>query len=231
LDAVVATRYGVDDGRYDGTINGEFVWGKGKLRAVKEWADENDVSMPDSYADSDSWYDAPLLAAVGHPHAVNPDARLLARALILRWPVLNLDVPDGVPKLFGIEPQQVMMAAAHTQLVPYARFDISGMENLPESGPAIVVANHRSYFDPMAMGMALAKRGRPVRFLGKKEVFDVPVVGRLAKAIGGIRVDRGTGSDEPLREAAHWSTTGCSATGRCSCTSARADCWPSSCLP
>ena len=40
-----------------------------------------------------------------------------------------------------------------------------------------------------------------MRFLGKKEVFDAPVVGQLAKAIGGIRVDRGTGSDEPLKAA------------------------------
>jgi putative phosphoserine phosphatase/1-acylglycerol-3-phosphate O-acyltransferase len=54
----------------------------------------------------------------------------------------------------------------------------------------------------MAMGLALAQRGRPVRFLGKKEVFDAPVVGQLAKAFGGIRVDRGTGSDEPLLAAA-----------------------------
>ena len=41
-----------------------------------------------------------------------------------------------------------------------------------------------------------------MRFLGKKEVFDAPVVGQLAKAFGGIRVDRGTGSDEPLKAAA-----------------------------
>ena len=41
-----------------------------------------------------------------------------------------------------------------------------------------------------------------MRFLGKKEVFDAPVVGQLARALGGIRVDRGTGSDEPLAEAA-----------------------------
>ena len=54
----------------------------------------------------------------------------------------------------------------------------------------------------MAMGLALAKRGRPVRFLGKKEVFDAPIVGQLARAMGGIRVERGTGSDEPLAEAA-----------------------------
>ncbi len=52
------------------------------------------------------------------------------------------------------------------------------------------------------MGMTLSKKGRPVRFLGKKEVFDAPVVGTLAKAMGGIRVDRGTGSDEPLEAAA-----------------------------
>ena len=41
-----------------------------------------------------------------------------------------------------------------------------------------------------------------MRFLGKKEVFDAPVVGDIAKAMGGIRVDRGTGSDEPLEAAA-----------------------------
>ena len=80
LDDVVATRYGVRDGRYDGTIDGEFVWGKGKLDAVKEWADEHDVSLPDSYAYSDSWFDVPLLSAVGHPFAVNPDPRLMMRA-------------------------------------------------------------------------------------------------------------------------------------------------------
>ena len=86
--------------------------------------------------------------------------------------------------------------------IPYARFDITGVEHLPKEGAAIVVGNHRSYFDPMAMGLALAKRGRPVRFLGKKEVFDAPIVGQLARAMGGIRVERGTGSDEPLAAAA-----------------------------
>ena len=124
------------------------------------------------------------------------------RAIVQRWPVLHLDVPSGIPKVLGIEPQQVLMAAANPLLIPYARFDINGTENIPESGGAIIVGNHRSYFDPLAMGLALSRRGRPVRFLGKKEVFDAPVVGQLAKAFGGIRVDRGTGSDEPLMAAA-----------------------------
>ena len=52
------------------------------------------------------------------------------------------------------------------------------------------------------MSLTIAKRGRPARFLGKKEVFDAPIVGSIAAAMGGIRVERGTGSDEPLAAAA-----------------------------
>jgi putative phosphoserine phosphatase/1-acylglycerol-3-phosphate O-acyltransferase len=206
LDDVVATRYGErEDGTYDGSIVGEFVWGPGKLAAVAEWAKDRGIDLAESFAYSDSWYDLPLLSAVGHPTAVNPDPRLLAAAVARRWPVLHLDVPAGVPKLpvVGIEPQQVLMQLGRLEmLLPYVRFDIEGWEHIPETGPAIIVGNHRSYFDPLAIGVTLAKRGRPVRFLGKKEVFDVPVAGQLLRAMGGIRVDRGTGSDEPLQEAA-----------------------------
>jgi putative phosphoserine phosphatase/1-acylglycerol-3-phosphate O-acyltransferase len=202
LDGVIATRYGVSDGHYTGTIEGDFVWGKGKLRAVREWVDEHDVDLSASWAYSDSWYDVPLLSAVGHPVAVNPDPRLRLFALARRWPVQHFDVPPGVPKFLGIEPQQAIFPFARPELVLYARLDIEGVENIPAEGPAIVCGNHRSYFDPLAIGFAVAKRGRPVRFLGKKEVFDAPLVGDVARAMGGIRVDRGTGSDEPLKEAA-----------------------------
>jgi len=204
FDDVVATRYGEKDGRYDGTLDGEFVWGPGKLRAIEAWAEQRGVSLGQSWAYSDSFYDVPMLNAVRNPVVVNPDPRMLVFALLRRWPVVHLDVPKGVPKLpvVGIEPQQALMALTRPALVPYARFDISGVDHIPAEGPGIVVGNHRSYFDPMAMAMALAKRGRPVRFLGKKEVFDAPLVGQLARAMGGIRVERGTGSDEPLAEAA-----------------------------
>jgi putative phosphoserine phosphatase/1-acylglycerol-3-phosphate O-acyltransferase len=205
IEEVVATQYGErDDGSYDGSIAGEFVWGPGKLRAVATWAEALDIDLADSYAYSDSFYDLPLLSAVGHPHAVNPDARLLAAATLRRWPVLHLDVPQGIPKLpvLGIEPQQIALALGRPELLPYVRFDIDGTEHIPATGPGIIVGNHRSYFDPLAIGIALAKRGRPVRFLGKKEVFDAPLVGPALRAMGGIRVDRGTGSDEPLKEAA-----------------------------
>ena len=205
LDDVVATRYAVSDsGTYDGSLVGPFVWSKGKLAAVRAWADEHGVDLAESWFYSDSVYDMPLLAAVGHPVAVNPDPRMVLVALARRWPIVHLDVPPGVPKvpILGVEPQQLALAVIRPELLPFVRFDIDGTEHIPPVGPAILCGNHRSYFDFVAVGLALARTGRPTRFLGKKEIFDAPVVGWLARALGGIRVDRGTGSDEPLREAA-----------------------------
>jgi putative phosphoserine phosphatase/1-acylglycerol-3-phosphate O-acyltransferase len=204
FDDVVATRYGVDgDGRYDGTIDGEFTWGRGKLQAVRDWAAIHEVELANSWAYSDSFYDAPLLGAVGHPIVVNPDPRMIGLAILRRWPIVHLDVPEGVPKLplLGIEPQKLLMQLIRPELTPWVRLDISGVEHIPESGPAILVSNHRSYFDPLALGFAFAKRGRPVRFLGKREVFDAPMVGQAVRAMGGIRVDREGGAEESLVEA------------------------------
>jgi len=202
FDDVIATRYGERDGAYDGTVDGHFVWGPGKLAAVRDWAAAHDVDLRASYAYSDSVYDVPLLSAVRHAVAVNPDPRLRVVAALRRWPSQHFDVPAGVPKLAGVEPQRAVQLLAQPRLFPWVRWDVDGLDHIPDRGPAIIVGNHRSYFDPLAIGFALARVGRPVRFLGKKEVFDAPVVGQIATALGGIRVDRGTGSDEPLRAAA-----------------------------
>jgi putative phosphoserine phosphatase/1-acylglycerol-3-phosphate O-acyltransferase len=205
FDDVVATRYGVlADGTYDGTVVGPFVWSSGKLMAVRRWAAEHEVDLQESWFYSDSVYDAPLLSAVGHAVVVNPDPRLVMLAISRRWPIVHLDVPPGVPKLpiLNLEPQQIALAFARAEFIPYARFDIAGTEHIPPSGPVILCANHRSYFDPVAVGITLARAHRTARFLGKKEVFDAPLVGQMARAFGGIRVDRGSGSDEPLKEAA-----------------------------
>lgn len=201
FDDVVATRYGSRAGHYDGTIDGEFVWGRGKARSVAEWAYRAGVDLDASYAYSDSYYDVPLLSIVGHPRAVNPDPRMLALATLRRWPVIHFDVPSGVPKFAGLEPQRALLMLAQPQLFPWMRLDVEGAELVPRKGPAILVANHRSYIDPIAIGYLMARVGRPVRFLGKKEVFDAPLVGEIVTALGGIRVDRGSGSDEPLQAA------------------------------
>jgi len=202
MDDVIATRYGVHEGAYDGTIVGEFVWGPGKLAAVRAWADRHDIDLAASYAYSDSIFDAPLLAAVGNPMVINPDPRMRMMAWVRRWPQRYLDVPSGVPKVAGWEPQRLLQGILRPEFLRFVRWEIDGLEHLPRSGPAIIVANHRSYFDPIALGYLAGRVDRAVRFLAKKEVVDAPVVGQIARAMGTIRVDRGTGSHAPLERAA-----------------------------
>jgi putative phosphoserine phosphatase/1-acylglycerol-3-phosphate O-acyltransferase len=204
FDDVIATTYEVDStGRYTGELVGPYVWSKGKKDAVAQWCRENNVDVAQSYAYSDSVFDEPLLSMVGYPHCVNPDWRLRLMAVARRWPVMHFDVPVGVAKIpvIGLEAQQALMKFARPEVFPYARFSISGTQNIPRDSAAILCGNHRSYFDIAAISLAVAKTGRAVRFLGKKEVFDAPIIGPLATALGGIRVERGTGSDEPLRAA------------------------------
>ncbi|MEO9224607.1 MAG: HAD-IB family hydrolase [Acidimicrobiales bacterium] len=202
LDDVIATRYTEADGRYTGGIVGDFVWGPGKLASVRSWAKGRGVDLASSWAYSDSVFDLPLLSAVGKAVAVNPDPRLLLVAMVRRWPIQHFDVPEGVVKLGPFEPQRVLQFFAQPAALPFVRFDIAGVEHIPSEGAAILVANHRSYFDPVAIGVTMAKAKRPVRFLGKKEVFEAPVIGNIARSLGGIAVDRGTGSEAPLAAAA-----------------------------
>ncbi len=200
FDDLIATAYETKDGRYTGRLYEGFVWGTGKLRAVREWADDKGIDLADCHACSDSIFDVPLLSSVGTPHAVNPDPSLTVVATARRWPVEHWDRPPGVPSVVGLEPYHMLRPFVTKLTFPYARFDIAGIENVPSRGPVLLAANHRSYFDVAALALVARAIGRPVRFLGKKEIFDAPVVGPIARAIGGIAVDRGSGSGQPLRD-------------------------------
>jgi putative phosphoserine phosphatase/1-acylglycerol-3-phosphate O-acyltransferase len=191
LDDVIATRYEEVDGRYTGRILDGFVWGLGKLQAVKRWCVAEGEELSEAAAYSDSVFDIPLLASVGDPHTVNADLSLLAVAKLRRWPCEQWDRPDGVPALFGLEPYHLLRQLVRPELLPYASFEVSGVEHIPRKGPVILVANHRSYFDVIALALVAARIDRPVRALAKAEIFDAPVVSTVARSLGAIRVDRG----------------------------------------
>ena len=201
FDAVVATTYEVVDGHYTGRLEDGFVWGLGKLQAVRRWAGTEGIDLAESHACSDSVFDIPLLSVVGRAHAVNPDPGLALVAALRRWPVEHWDRPPGVPSFVGLEPYHLLRPLVRPESFPYARFDISGVSNVPRHGPVLLAVNHRSYFDVAALAVVAARLGRPVRFLAKRELFDAPVLGWLGRALGGIPVERGSGSGEPLRQA------------------------------
>ncbi len=70
----------VVDGVYTGRPAGVFVYRRGKAAAIEQLAAREGIDLGASYAYSDSESDLPMLEAVGHPVAVNPDATLLQMA-------------------------------------------------------------------------------------------------------------------------------------------------------
>jgi 1-acyl-sn-glycerol-3-phosphate acyltransferase len=69
----------------------------------------------------------------------------------------------------------------------------SGAENLPTEGGWVVCTNHYSHLDPLVFAHYMVDHGRSPRFLGKIEVFDVPVVGAVLRSADQIPVYRETG--------------------------------------
>ena len=77
------------------------------------------------------------------------------------------------------------------------KFTVTGVENLPRTGGAVVAINHTSYFDFTFAGLPAYKQhlGRKVRFMAKKEVFDNKVTGPIMRSLRHIEVDRDSGAD------------------------------------
>jgi len=92
VDHVVATRMEVKDGRYTGEIE-LYAYGDNKATAIRELAAERGYDLAASYAYSDSATDLPMLSAVGHPTAVNPDRALRRAAAARGWPILHFTQP------------------------------------------------------------------------------------------------------------------------------------------
>ncbi|MBV8434223.1 MAG: 1-acyl-sn-glycerol-3-phosphate acyltransferase [Candidatus Eremiobacteraeota bacterium] len=67
------------------------------------------------------------------------------------------------------------------------RAQASGTENVPRQGALIVACNHRSYLDPPGMGCFCPRR---ISYMAKKELFEIPVLGPLIRAVGAYPVDR-----------------------------------------
>ena len=78
----------------------------------------------------------------------------------------------------------------------FLRLEIEGREHVPLSGALIVACNHRSYVDPIALGVALP---RPIAYMAKVELFRIPLLGPIIAALGAYPVDRGKGDVAAIR--------------------------------
>jgi len=87
----------------------------------------------------------------------------------------------------------IRVALAFFRLLGF-RFTLTGIENIPADGGAVLASYHVSYFDFMFVGLPANARGRRlVRFMAKQAVFDNPVAGPLMRGMHHIPVDRSAG--------------------------------------
>jgi HAD superfamily hydrolase (TIGR01490 family) len=92
MEGGIGTRWAVGaDGKYTGAMDGPFVYGKGKVEAMRQFAERHEIDMAASYAYSDSVSDLPMLRSVGHAVVVNPDADLLEIARQEGWQVMRFE--------------------------------------------------------------------------------------------------------------------------------------------
>lgn len=91
FDGGLGSRSEVVNGVYTGRPAGPFNYREGKKITMRELAQRVGIDLSASYAYSDSESDLPMLRAVGHPVAVNPDSELSRVAFDEGWEVLRLD--------------------------------------------------------------------------------------------------------------------------------------------
>jgi 1-acyl-sn-glycerol-3-phosphate acyltransferase len=80
----------------------------------------------------------------------------------------------------------------------YFRGRIFGAENVPQQGSLVVVSNHASYFDPPILSACVR---RPVAYMAKEELFEVPVLKQAIELYGAYPVSRGAGDRKAIRAA------------------------------
>ncbi|MBN2593056.1 MAG: 1-acyl-sn-glycerol-3-phosphate acyltransferase [Sedimentisphaerales bacterium] len=73
-----------------------------------------------------------------------------------------------------------------------------GRDNIPETGPFVLISNHQSFLDPMLCGIPLKRR---VSFLARETLFNHWLFGRMITSVGTIPVKLGEGDISAIRKA------------------------------
>lgn len=88
MTGAIGTEGEIVDGLFTGQLAGPFIYGPGKAHAIETLASDRGYDLHLCYAYSDSISDLPMMEAVGHPVAVNPDSELARVARERGWPIV-----------------------------------------------------------------------------------------------------------------------------------------------
>jgi 1-acyl-sn-glycerol-3-phosphate acyltransferase len=82
-------------------------------------------------------------------------------------------------------------------LKPFYRFEVIGRDNIPKDGGVLICSNHINNLDPPVVGITSP---RPIHFMAKEELFNVPVLGKIVSNVNAFPVKRGMSDREALRK-------------------------------
>ncbi len=196
IDLVIATRYATEKDsrgveRFTGNLEGPFIWSRGKLQAVRRWA-AVEADQPRRQLGLLRQHLRPAPAARrrspdgGEPGRPAPRRRHPA-ALAYRspgQPGRGAEGAGGGTAGRRASPLPAGRRAVQLALTSPGRRTSPGAD-LPSSPPTIAATS-----TPRPTPSRCSKRAATRRGLAKKELFDAPVVGSLARASGAICVDR-----------------------------------------
>ena len=224
IDDIFCNRFGVDDGRFTGAVDGPVIYGRGKLEAAQAYAAEHGTDLNKAYFYSDGAEDLPLLGAVAHPRPTNPDKELTDIAVGRNWPVQRFDsrgrpgfkefLRTGLsygsfigaalsiaPTWFLNRSKREAVNLATTiwgevgSSLSGIKLDIHGEEHVWSQRPAVFVFNHQSVTDALIVARLLR---RDFTGIAKKELAMHPLAGPLFRIADTVFVDR-KNTDQAVR--------------------------------
>jgi putative phosphoserine phosphatase/1-acylglycerol-3-phosphate O-acyltransferase len=216
IEHIVCSRYEVENGEFTGGIERPLCFGEGKVLAAEGLSGEFGIDLEQSYFYSDSDDDLELLQRVGYPRPLNPNTALAAIAEEEGWPVRRFRsrgqpqisdfvrsvaatvslIPSamaGIPiwALTGSKNEARNFATSIFADVSSALIGLNlvvrGEYYLWERRPAVFVFNHQSKVDVVIMAKLLR---RDIAGVGKKEIKDMPLIGKTLELAGTIFIDR-----------------------------------------
>jgi len=216
IENVKCSNLEIIDGKFTGSIVKPTCYGMGKVDAAEQLAEQFDIDINQSYFYSDSDEDIQLLEFVGNPRPLNPNKRLRRVAGGRGWPVQDFK-SRGSASVFDYVKTAATQASMLTSFVAgipiYAltgsmnktrnfstslfadtacaltgiELDVEGEENAWANRPCVFVFNHQSQADVVILPALLR---RDLAGIGKKEIGDVPILGKLMQIGGTVLIDR-----------------------------------------
>jgi putative phosphoserine phosphatase/1-acylglycerol-3-phosphate O-acyltransferase len=217
---ILCTELEEKDGLYTGRMNGPPCYGEEKLRLAKAFCGQHGLKLQSSYFYSNGVEDLPLLEAVAHPVAINPDKALARIARKRGWLSLqpgkrgSTGIKDvartlttfasvlpaialGLPfRLLGSERSAINFSlatwAGFASWIAGLRLIIEDEPYLWSHRPAVFLFNHQSAMDVLITAQLMQQ---DVTGIAKKEIKRQPIMGPAMMALGAVFIDRDNKGD------------------------------------